>query len=54
VQLEQGNRVEETPRRLPGVIPGLGAAVPSVWLLWPEAYFSLRERRSAARDPYAF
>jgi len=37
VQLEQGNRVEETPRRLPGVIPGLGAAVPSVWLLRPEA-----------------
>ena len=37
VQLEQGNRVEEAPRRLPGAIPGLSAAVASVRLLWPEA-----------------
>ena len=37
VELEQGNRVEEATRRLPGVMLGPGGAGGSARGLWPEA-----------------
>ena len=37
VQLEQGNRVEEAPRRFPGRVLGMSGAVGVIRGLWPEA-----------------
>ena len=37
VQLEQGNRMEEAPRRFPGRVLGMSGAVGVVRGLWPEA-----------------
>ena len=37
VQLEQGDRVEEAPRRFPGRVLGMSGAVGVVRGLWPEA-----------------
>ena len=37
VQLEQGDRMEKSPRWLPGVVPGSVTAEGAVRRLWPEA-----------------